>query len=386
MDTCTAEFERLARDVGGIDCAHAGLITFQNPFALDSWTMTLIEFVLVAGAIAGLVHAIRWKRRRGDATNLVVWLASIGALLLVEPITYFPQWFGLDDEIGLTFIHNQFSVQFLFNRLPIYIVAMYPAFSYLAFLIVRRAGIVDRERPVVAAATIAFVFLALFEVIDQVGPQWRWWIWNYRVPSGTPTLGVVPYASLAGFSLGIPFAIAFLAIVLCRRRAGVVVNLLITSVAAWPVMMVATLPAVLLDLVGASRADARIIGTWIVIAAAAAATVWSFARALRRVDGGESEPAPRDPFVVVASVVYLSTCVAVWTAAVPGYRDAVGGRTADGGYTGSFAIAAATFVLSISFVVLSELIARRSTDRMAAPITPDRAGARSSPAVGGAIT
>ena len=60
----------------------------------------------------------------------MIWLAGIFCLLLIEPIAYFPQWFGLEEAMGLTFVHNQFSVQFLYDRLPLYIVAMYPFFGY----------------------------------------------------------------------------------------------------------------------------------------------------------------------------------------------------------------------------------------------------------------
>jgi hypothetical protein len=91
MQTCTAEFARLASQVGGIDCAGSPIVTFTSPFALDNWTMPLVEATLVVGAAACLVHAVRWKRTHDDASNLVVWISGIVALLLIEPIAYFPQ-------------------------------------------------------------------------------------------------------------------------------------------------------------------------------------------------------------------------------------------------------------------------------------------------------
>jgi len=113
METCTAEFQRLANQVGGIDCAGNPLVTFTSPFALDHWTMPLIELTLVVGAVASLVHAVRWKRAHDDASNLVVWCSGILALLLIEPIAYFPESFGVEKSMGLTFVHNQFTVQVL---------------------------------------------------------------------------------------------------------------------------------------------------------------------------------------------------------------------------------------------------------------------------------
>src|SRR5262249_5034876 len=141
VETCTAEFARLTAPLEGLRCDGNPFITIHNPFGLQNWTFPIIELLLVAGAIACLVHAVRWYRLRRDSSNLVVWSALVLALLLVEPITYFPQWFGLEQKMGLVFAHGQFSVQFLYDRLPLYIVAMYPVFGYVAYALVQRTGI-----------------------------------------------------------------------------------------------------------------------------------------------------------------------------------------------------------------------------------------------------
>lgn len=134
MNTCTAEFARLSQGLGGLRCDGDPFVTFRSPFSLQSWTMPVIEALLVAGAIACLVHALRWRRTHGDSSNLVIWISGIVSLLLIEPIAYFPQWFGLQKAMGLTFVHNAFSVQFLYGRLPLYIVAMYPVYAYVAWV------------------------------------------------------------------------------------------------------------------------------------------------------------------------------------------------------------------------------------------------------------
>lgn len=130
MDTCTAEFARLSAGLGGSHCDGNPIVTFTNPLGLQSWTMPVIELLLITSAVASLLHALWWRRTTADSSNLVLWICSIVSLLLIEPIAYFPQWFGLEELMGLTFVHNQFSVQFLYDRLPLYIVAMYPAYAY----------------------------------------------------------------------------------------------------------------------------------------------------------------------------------------------------------------------------------------------------------------
>ena len=82
METCTAAFEQLARQVGGINSHDSGLIAFRSPFALSR--QAVIEALLIVGAAAGLVHAIRWKRAHGDVSNLVVWWSGILCLLLMR--------------------------------------------------------------------------------------------------------------------------------------------------------------------------------------------------------------------------------------------------------------------------------------------------------------
>ena len=84
-------------------------------------------------------------RRR--STNLVLRFASIVYLLATEIPLYFPDLFGLQDRIGVVFDHNVFTVQFLSERLPLYIVALYPAVATLAFEIVRTLGVFGRPRP-----------------------------------------------------------------------------------------------------------------------------------------------------------------------------------------------------------------------------------------------
>jgi hypothetical protein len=98
------------------------------------------------------------------------------------------------------FAHNVFSVQFLFDRLPLYIVALYPAVVSLAYEIVRSFG-VFRDRGLIAGAVcVGFVHHCFYEIFDQLGPQLHWWAWNGANPINRPMLATVPMTSMFTFA------------------------------------------------------------------------------------------------------------------------------------------------------------------------------------------
>ena len=66
---------------------------------------------MVAGAALSLAHAVS-RRRAGDPTPLALWIAALVYLAVVEPPLYFPDVFGIEDRVGLVFVHNEFTVQF----------------------------------------------------------------------------------------------------------------------------------------------------------------------------------------------------------------------------------------------------------------------------------
>ena len=126
MAVCDPDFAQVADPLGGIPCETApALVSVRSPFDLANGTLPVVEALMVAGAVAAFVHAWLWWRRRGDPTNLALWSATVVYVLLLEPPLYFPEQFGLSDQVGLIFVHNLFSVQFLFDRLPLYIVALF---------------------------------------------------------------------------------------------------------------------------------------------------------------------------------------------------------------------------------------------------------------------
>lgn len=364
MQTCTAEFTRMSAVLHGLRCDADPFVSFANPFTLQNWTMPVIEVAMVAGAVAGLVHAARWYRRTADASNLVVWFAGVAALLLIEPIAYFPQWFGLERTLGLTFVHNHFTVQFLYDRLPLYIVAMYPAFGYLAYALVQRTGVFERYRPIVGAACTAFVFHCFYEVFDTVAPQWRWWEWNTELASSRPALGVVPYLNLQSFSLVLPFGLALIALHLRRSGAGIgriVRDIAIVSVSVWPLQFLASAPATAVDLLGGSLEFMRAVSLWVYVAVAALATLRAFRGVVRTPveDAVPTVDRVGDHFVPVCAFVYMAAGAMFWLAGLPDYLAARSGFTPSGAPVGSLAYGVLTFVFAAATAVFAEVIVRR---------------------------
>jgi hypothetical protein len=328
-------------------------VTFKSPFSLQNWTMPVIELVLVAGAIACLIHAVRRRRRHGDSSNLVVWISGAVSVLLMEPVAYFPQWFGAEQSLGLTIVHNQFSVQFFYERLPLYIVAMYPVYTYVAYVLVQRTGIFQRYNAVVGATCVAFVYHCLYEVVDTVAVQFRWWVWNEELPSSRPALGVVPYVNLQAFGLGLPFALTLVTLLLSTRaNVGgwtVARNAVVVSLLNWPIQFLFSGPATVIDLAGASIETGRLIATWLLIVSAGVVTAVAFTGAyLARRRDPDVLPVGvgRDYFALWCVLVYLPVVAAMWIAALPDYLDAYNGRTPAGAPVGSLPYAIITLVLS----------------------------------------
>lgn len=353
METCTAEFARLTAGMGGLNCDASPFVTFTNPLALQHWSMPLIELTLVAGLVASFVHAVRWRRLRGDASNLVLWVSGIVCLLLIEPFTYFPQWFGLEKALGVTFVHNKFTVQFLYDRLPLYIVAMYPVFAYTAWVLVQRTGIFQRYHKLNGASCVTITFYALYEVIDMVGPQFRWWKWNEDLPTSAPTFGHVPMLNMQAFSIALPFAIALVTLAVSRpnRTGGWIVarNVGAASLLVWPILFLSSLPSMLLTLAGVSVPTGRIISTWLLVAVVASVAAHGFVGAYRarRADPGVVPNGVRNDYLgLVFVVVYLVVGAVCWIDALPDYLSAVDGYTSGGARVGSFPFAVAMALVS----------------------------------------
>lgn len=362
MAGCTPGFTEVARQLGGIDCAAANAVmSVRDPSALTNWTLLVVEVLMVAGSIAALVHAVRRLRRHGDPTNLGLWCAAVVYVLLLEPPLYFPDRFGLAEYVDLIFVHNLFTVQFMFDRLPLYIVALYPALTCLAYALVQATGILERRNPLVGAACVAFAFHGLYEIFDHIGPQLRWWAWNPDAPTNLPWLASVPLTSVVIFAGASPFGMALFTQLLIARRAaegripGPSLALRAIAVGALTplAMVVVSAPY---GIVGSGRepnTTAQGAVLWVELVVLITVAVPAFAQAAERHWSAAPDAGPRDWYPAVAGSVYLLVFAVLWLTALPDHLDATGGRTEAGTPTGSLAYVVIWGLVSLAVVYLA---------------------------------
>jgi len=385
MGHCSPGFTEVADSLGGIDCAAANpIVSVRSPFDLNNWTLPVVETLMVLGAVVSLIHAVRWWRRRGDPTNLGLWFAAVVYVLILEPPLYFPDRFGLQDSVGLIFVHNLFSVQFLYDRLPLYILAIYPALTYLIYVIVQRTGVLERRNPLIGAACVAFVFHCFYEIFDNIGPQLQWWAWNPDAPSNSPWLKAVPLTSAVTFAGAAPFGIALLTRLLIARRAArgpvpagsMVLRTIGVGVLTPLAMVVFSMPYGIFSQGDNPNVTAETIVLWLEIALIAAVALTAFGRVYRehRFDSGRRPHAPSesnredaflDRYGLIGGAIFLVVFAVLWVTALPAYFDAADGRTPAGTPTGSF-----VYVLLCTAMCLGvlTLIARIVGQRNDAPV------------------
>jgi hypothetical protein len=223
-DLCTDRFRELADRLGGVDCDGASPVGYlRDPRHLADATQPVIEVLILVGAVLAFAHAWRQLRTRGDATGLGVCLAAVVYVLVLEPPLYFPALFGLDDYVEAVFVHNEFTVGFLYNRLPLYILLLYPTLVYLAWTLVQRLGVRERHPGprgvLLTAVCVGAVHQGFYSVFDQFGPPHLWWAWDEQARVNALRIGEVPLSSTVNFALVMPTAFALLCLVLLGRRA-----------------------------------------------------------------------------------------------------------------------------------------------------------------------
>ncbi|BBH18438.1 hypothetical protein Back2_27250 [Nocardioides baekrokdamisoli] len=325
--TCDPAAQQVTAHLG-FDCHHvSSVVSVRNPFALTNWTMPILELLIIAGAVFALVHAIR-RYRQGDPVNLALWFAPLVYLMVTEPPLYFPEWFGLDHRFGFIFAHNLFTVQFMWDRLPLYIVAFYPALAQLAYELVRVLG-VFRRGPLAGSVAVAFVCQVFYEIFDQLGPQLKWWAWNDgNVEVNHPMMASVPLNSMVLFASASFGVLTYLVVRLTAGRRGwsLTWRILLAGVLAPPSMALAGIPS------GAFRGhvegQAWALGIelgliWIV-------GVWVLFKAVRR-PAGEVDAR----FARAYPAAYLVVLAVLWVGALPAYFGAVHGLTSGGTPIGS---------------------------------------------------
>ena len=344
---CDAAAEKVTRQLG-FDCHHVSpVVSFHNPFDLANWTMPVLELTIIVGAVFAFIHARR-RMLDGDPTNIAVWFASLVYLFVTEPPLYFPEWFGLDKQYGFIFAHNIFTVQFMDERLPLYIIAIYPALSQVAYEVVRVLG-VFRRGAAVGSVAVAFVCQVFYEVFDQLGPQLKWWGWNdANIKVNHPALASVPMTSMLLFA-SVSFAVlTYLVVRLAgsrdaagRPRHGwsLAWRIVIAGVLTPPAMGIAGIPA---GVFGGSHphihVQAWIIGVELGLVWLAGGYVL-VTQVMRDV-----APEPMTPFARMYPLAYLAVMAMLWLGALPAYLDARHGITSNGSPIGSGPYALACFL------------------------------------------
>lgn len=346
--TCEPAAEQVTRQLG-FDCHHVSpVVSVHNPFDLASWTMPVLELVIIGGAALGLVHAIR-RYRQGDPMNLALWFAPLIYLFVTEPPLYFPEWFGLDHRFGFIFAHNVFTVQFMWDRLPLYIVAIYPALTQLVYEVVRVLGIFRQRGALVGSVAVAFVCQLFYEVFDQLGPHLKWWAWNDANRAvNHPMFGSVPMNSMVLFA-SVSFGVmTYLAVRLVgsapRNGWSLTWRIILVGVLTPPTMAIAGIPS------GAFGGETPNVTAQAWVLGIELALIWvAGAWILLTQQQGTSEP--QTAFARVYPAVYLAVMALLWAGATPT------GMTA-----GSSLYSVACFVAAAAVVLLVRRLAPVQTN------------------------
>jgi hypothetical protein len=355
---CTPTYARLAHKVGAFSCSTANpIVNLRDPFHLTSWTQPVVEVVMIGGALLALHHALRRRRRTEDPTNLAIWLGAVLYVLILEPPLYFPEKFGLQNQVGLIFVHNVFTVQFLYDRLPLYIVAVYPAMAYLSYRLVESLGVFERNGSLIGAACVGFVHQCFYEIFDNLGPQLRWWIWNPAAKTNAPALAAVPLSSLVLFGTVGPCALTLLIRYFVAREAHKG-RMAARSVAWRTVVAAALVPLGLvvggipssLASIGGRHLEADEIVLWAELAVFAAAAIVAVTRAVNGAAAGRRE---KDGYLYLHAALYFGAFALLWGAALPSYANARQGITAQGTPIGSLPYAASCAIACIALMYLT---------------------------------
>jgi hypothetical protein len=359
---CSDTFERLARQLGGKLSCRSGnaVVNLRAPWKLTNWTLPVVEALMVAGAIYALVHA-RHRWRSGDPTVASLTIAAMVFLLVIEPPVYFPQQIRLPGQSQIVFVHNAFTVQFLWDRLPLYIVALYLAVFTLCFEIVRGLGVFRRRGVFGGAVAVGCVTHCFYEVFDHLGPQLRWWAWNAQADASHPAVANVPMTSIVVFATVAPAALAGLVYWLVgrpvdrgERVAGS--RLIGRSIVAGLLMLVATalggLPWRIFNTANPNNPAqtttmAAVVAVIVVAGAVLLVSCWRESRT----DGTPVDDDVRR-YVMFFGWIYLAVFAFLWLTALPDYLRVVGGITPSGTPIGSLPYAALCFLGAAASLLL----------------------------------
>ncbi|WP_343232175.1 hypothetical protein [Mycolicibacterium sp. CBMA 361] len=291
-----------------------------------------------------------------------VWFGAVAYLLIIEPPLYFPAAFGIADRVDTMFAHNVFTVDFLWGRLPLYIVAIYPMMATVAFEIVRSLGVFRRYGTLVGAVCVGFVHHAFYEIFDHLGPQLRWWEWSVHNPMNQPMFDSVPLPSVVVFAALWPMSLALCVQFFVGRHADRGRRFSATQI-AWRTVVagvlaslgtaILPLPATVIGgLTGSSTAGGIAYAAELIAVFAVAIPVlylqWT---RLRSTPPSPIEPRYLSPrWLIGYATAYLVVMAALWASALPAYFGAVNGVTAQGDPTGSLGYTVMCFAIAVACI------------------------------------
>ncbi|PBC40614.1 hypothetical protein CJ178_02440 [Rhodococcus sp. ACPA4] len=378
-DLCSPTFDQLATELG-FSCAEAGgLVEIRNPFGLENWTLPVLEWTIIIGSVLALVLAIVRLRRNGDPTNLILWFGATAYLFIIEPPLYFPAAFGIEKHVDTMFAHNVFTVDFLWGRLPLYIIAIYPLMATLAFEIVRMLGVFRRYGVLAGAVCVGFVHHAFYEIFDHLGPQLRWWEWSTANPINQPMFDAVPLPSVVVFAALWPMSLAFCVQFFVGRHVDdgqhftglqLVWRTIVIGVLASVGTFILPLPATVFG-AGSDTVRGVLYAAELVILSVVAITL--LIRQWTRLRTQPSDAPPyTNRFVQYYSVVYLCIMAVLWASALPDFFGAVDGSTSNGDPIGNLWYTLACFVVAILCVAATFTVTRRSAAAGYSPSTEEQ--------------
>lgn len=352
MSLHSERYFELVERMGGVNPeALESMVYWNNPLALKHWTMNVVELLFIAGAVLALKHALDQRRLQHNSAYLGIWLSAVIYCFVLEVPVYFPQLLGLPANV--IFIHNEFTLGFVFNQTPLYIMCLYPALLYGAYVFVERLGVFERAPLLVGAICVGFVHSCIYEIFDHYGPLYNWWIWDYEHPANTLLLGSVPWLSIANFSLIPPIAFTVLARLFLFRKTSaatfspaLVLKCLAIAVLT-PILMVLIAPTGIVALV-TDDPKVLLITCYLTLAVAGVVTVTTFIRSRAESENASSGSLWSYPFNVV--VLYLVVFLGLWLAGLPDHLSAVDGVTPFGTYSGSLSYTIGCFLFCFFFL------------------------------------
>jgi hypothetical protein len=163
------------------------LLWFNNPATLKHWTQPVLEILVITGALLGLAHALGHARKNGQLANLYTWIACVFYGIFIEIITY---------STVDNFWHGEFTVMLYHNRLPLYIMLLYPALIYTTLITVQALKLNElRCGRIIEALSAGFFIQMIYAPFDNIGPRFHWWIWDMPNETLWPFWSSVPSTS-----------------------------------------------------------------------------------------------------------------------------------------------------------------------------------------------